>query len=178
MDRGQKHAFVTGMHERLRDAGIVLVGHNTGLTVAEISALRRQLRQAGGILKVTKNRLMTRALKGTRYQALAPLFRGPTTIAVADNPVAVAKIAIDYAKANARFVVLGGGLGDTILDADGIKALATLPSLEELRGRLIGMISTPAARLVGLLQAPGAQLARVLAAHAASADEAAGSEAA
>ncbi|MEQ9200505.1 MAG: 50S ribosomal protein L10, partial [Rhodospirillales bacterium] len=124
--------------------------------------LRRQMLGAGASLKVTKNRITRLALDGTPYQNIADLFTGPTAIAYSSDPVAAAKVAVEYAKKNEKLVIHGGALGEQILDLDGIKSLATLPSLDELRAKLVGMINTPATRIAGVLQAPGGQIARVL----------------
>jgi len=144
----------------------VLVAQNKGLTVADVSELRRRMRAAGASYKVAKNRLATLALEGTRFQGVAPLLKGPTALAWSTDPVAVAKTAVEFAKTNDKFVVLGGALGTQNLDATGIKALAELPSLETLRAQLVGLIQTPATRIAGILQAPGGQVARVLSAYA------------
>jgi large subunit ribosomal protein L10 len=124
------------------------------------------MRAAGASCKVAKNRLATRALEGTRFQGISPLLKGPTALAWSTDPVAVAKTAVEFAKTNDKFVVLGGALGTQTLNADGVKALAELPSLETLRAQLVGLIQTPATRIAGVLQAPGGQVARVLAAYA------------
>src|SRR5262249_43003504 len=128
--------------------------------------LRRQMRAAGAGFKVTKNRLAKRALEGTAFAALAPLFTGPTAVAYSHDPVAAAKAAVTFANRNDKLTIIGGGLSGQMLDAAGVRALATLPSLDELRGKIIGLIQAPATKLAGLLQAPAGQLARVLAAHA------------
>jgi large subunit ribosomal protein L10 len=166
VDRAEKHEFVATLHRVFQDAAIVIVTHYSGLTVAQLNKLRVNVRGVGGNVKVTKNRLVQRALEGTPYQPLGPLFTGPTAIAYADDPVAVAKVAVDYAKANANLVLLGGAVGQQPLDADGVKVLATLPSLDILRATIIGLIRTPPTRVAGVLQAPASQLARVLAAYA------------
>ena len=166
MDRAEKHEFVATLHRVFQDAAIVIVTHYTGLTVAQLNKLRVNVRGVGGNVKVTKNRLVQRAIEGTPYQLLGPLFNGPTAIAYANDPVAVAKVAVEYAKANTKLVLLGGAVGQQQLDADGVKVLATLPSLDVLRATIIGLIRTPPTRVAGVLQAPAAQLARVLAAYA------------
>jgi large subunit ribosomal protein L10 len=166
VDRAQKEQFVEWMNDVFKETAIVIVSHNTGLTVTQLNAFRTEVRGVGGNVKVTKNRLVQRALEGTPYQPLGPLFTGPTAIAYADDPVAVAKVAVDYAKANANLVLLGGAVGQQPLDADGVKVLATLPSLDILRATIIGLIRTPPTRVAGVLQAPASQLARVLAAYA------------
>ena len=144
----------------------MLVAQNKGLTVADVSELRRRMRAAGATYKVAKNRLATLALEGTRFDGVKPLLKGPTAIAWSTDPVAVAKTAVEFAKTNDKFVVLGGALGTQTLSADGVKALAELPSLETLRAQLVGLIQTPATRIAGVLQAPGGQVARVLSAYA------------
>ena len=166
MDRAEKHEFVAALHRVFQDAAIVIVTHYSGLTVAQLNTLRVNVRGVGGNVKVTKNRLVQRALEGTRYQTLGPLFNGPTAIAYADDPVAVAKVAVDYAKANTKLGLLGGAVGPHRLDPEGVKVLATLPSLDILRATIVGLIRTPPTRIAGVLQAPAAQLARVLAAYA------------
>ncbi len=145
---------------------MVVVTRNSGLTVAEVTELRRRMRAAGANFKVAKNRLTLLALDGTRFEGIKPMLVGPTALAWARDPVAVAKVAVEFAKTNEKLVVLGGALGTHTLDADGIKALAALPSLDQLRASLVGMISTPATRIAGVLQAPAAQLARVFGAYA------------
>ncbi|CAA7625418.1 50S ribosomal protein L10 [Candidatus Terasakiella magnetica] len=166
MDRTQKTEWVGSLHGALGEVGLVVVTHYKGLTVAEMTALRGKMRAAGASFKVTKNRLTKLALAGTEFENLADLFVGPTGIAISSDPVAAAKVAVEFAKTNEKLKILGGSLGSMRLDVDGVKALAALPSLDELRGRLIGMISTPATRIAGVLQAPAGQLARVLKAKA------------
>ena len=166
MDRTQKEATVAALNTALQDTALVVVTRQSGMTVAEVTDLRRKMRAAGCSFKVTKNRLARIALKGTQFEKLDGLFTGPTAIAYSRDPVAAAKVATDYAKANDKFKVVGAGLGTTLLDQTGVEALAKLPSLDELRGRLLGMIQTPATRIAGVLQAPGGQVARVLAAYA------------
>ena len=166
MDRTQKAVWVGSLHGKLGEVGLVVVAHYKGLTVAEMTNLRVKMRAAGASFKVTKNRLTKLALAGTEFENLADLFVGPTAIAASSDPVAAAKVAVEFAKTNDKLQILGGSLGSMRLDVDGIKALATLPSLDELRARLIGMISTPATRIAGVLQAPAGQLARVLRAKA------------
>lgn len=166
MDRQEKHDLVASLHRTFNETAVVLVSHYSGLTVKEMGELRAKMREAGAALKVAKNRLARLALAGTPYEGLDSLFRGPTAIAYAKDPVAAAKVAVTYAKTNPKLVLLGGGLGAQMLDAEGVKALAALPSLDELRGKLIGLINAPATRIAGVLQAPGGQLARVFAAYA------------
>ncbi|MFZ2005928.1 MAG: 50S ribosomal protein L10 [Stellaceae bacterium] len=166
MDRTQKQALVETLQNDLGGAVCIVVTHQTGLSVAEATQLRRQMRDAGAGYRVTKNRLAKRALEGTEFASLAPLFTGPTAVAFSRDPVAAAKAAVAFANRNDKLTIVGGGLAGQALDVAGVRALATLPSLDELRGKIIGLIQAPATKLAGLLQAPGAQLARVLAAHA------------
>ena len=166
MDRTEKREFVASLATVFAETSFVLVAQNKGLTVADVSELRRRMRAAGATYKVAKNRLATLALDGTRFDGVKPLLKGPTALAWSKDPVAVAKTAVEFAKTNDKFVVLGGALGTQTLDATGVKALAELPSLETLRAQLLGLIQTPATRIAGILQAPGGQVARVLAAYA------------
>jgi large subunit ribosomal protein L10 len=166
VDRAQKQQLTAALHEDLADTVCVVVTHQTGLSVAEVTQLRRQMRSAGARYRVTKNRLVLRALEGTPFAALAPLFTGPTAIAFSRDPVAAAKAAVEYANRNTKLTIVGGGLSGQTLDPAGVRALATLPSLDELRGKIIGLLNAPATKLATLLQTPGGQLARVLAAHA------------
>jgi large subunit ribosomal protein L10 len=166
VDRTEKREFVAGLNLALADTSMIVVTRNTGLTVAEATDLRRKMRAAGAHFKIAKNRLATLALDGTRFEGIKPMLTGPTALAWSMDPVAVAKTAVEFAKTNEKFVLVGGALGTQTLDADGLKALAALPSLNELRARLVGMISTPATRIAGVLQAPAGQLARVFGAFA------------
>ncbi len=173
MDRTEKHAFVAELAAVFAETSMVVVTQNKGLTVAEVTKLRRQMREAGATYKVAKNRLATLALDGTRFDGIAPLLKGPTALAWSRDPVAVAKAAIEFAKTNDKFVVLGGALGTQMLDASGVKALSELPSLDALRAKLLGLLNAPATKIAGVLQAPGGQLARVMAAYAKKDEEAA-----
>lgn len=166
MNRTEKTELVGNLRQVFQTARLVVVAQNTGLTVAEMSDLRREMRTANGSFKVTKNRLARLALKGTRFEPLADHFRGPTAIASSDDPVAAAKVTVDYAQKNSKLVVLGGAMETTVLDASGVKALATLPPLDEVRAMLLGLLMAPASKLASVIQAPGAGLARVLNAHA------------
>ncbi|GAJ29502.1 50S ribosomal protein L10 [Acidomonas methanolica] len=172
MDRTEKRAFVEFLANVFGSTSMVVVTHNKGLTVAEVTELRRRVRAAGATYKVAKNRLALRALDGTQFDGIVPLLKGPTALAWADDPVAVAKTIVEFAKTNDKLVVLGGALGKQTLNADGVRALAELPSLDELRARLVGMISTPATRIAGVIQAPAGQLARVFGAYAKSGEAA------
>ena len=166
MDRAQKQELTASLHQDLSETVCLVVTHQTGLSVAEVTQLRRQMRSAGASYRVTKNRLVRRALEGTPFAALAPLFTGPTAIAFSQDPVAAAKAAVEYANRNAKLTIVGGGLSGQPLDPAGIRALAILPSLDELRSKIIGLLNAPATKLAVLLQTPGGQIARVLAAHA------------
>ncbi len=166
MHRTQKEEKVAALHEALKGASIVVVAHQGGITVAESTDLRRQARAAGASFRVTKNRLARIALKGTAFEHLSDLFTGPTAIAFSSDPVAAAKVVSDFAKKNEKLKIVGGGFGGQTLDAAGVQTMATLPSLDELRAKLVGMIQTPATRIAGVLQAPAGQLARVFGAYA------------
>jgi len=172
VDRAQKRQVVSELNEVFSNASAVVVTHYSGLNVAEITDLRRRMREAGASFKVTKNRLTKLALDGTPYGEIADLFTGPTAIAYSADPVAPAKVAVEFAKSNENLIVLGGAMGETQLDTDGVKALAALPSLDELRGKIVGLLQAPATKVAGVMQAPAGQLARVLAAQGAK-DEAA-----
>jgi len=166
VDRSGKQALVTDLQNALSSANLVVITKQAGLTVAEVSDLRRKMRNAGAGYKVAKNRLAQRALKGTKYEGLDKLFKGPTAIAYSADPVAAAKVAVAFANSNEKLTIVGGSMGTDVLGPDGIKALATLPSLDELRAKLIGMLQTPATRVATVLQAPAGQLARVFGAYA------------
>lgn len=166
MLRAQKEAAVDDLRGVFSGAGAVVVTHYKGLTVAEMTELRRGMREAGASFRVTKNRLAKIALDGSDYRALDGFFTGPTGVAFSTDPVAAPKAVVAFAKKNGKLVIIGGGLAGQVLPAEQVRALADLPSLDELRAQLVGMINTPASRLVGLLQAPGGQLARALAAYA------------
>jgi large subunit ribosomal protein L10 len=166
LDRTEKREFVSSLASVFAETSMVVVSQNKGLTVAEVTDLRRKMRAAGANFRVAKNRLAILALDGTKFGGIEPMLKGPTALAWARDPVAVAKVAVEFAKTNEKFVVIGGALGAQTLNAAGIKALSDLPSLDTLRAGLVGMISTPATRIAGVLQAPAGQLARVFAAYA------------
>jgi large subunit ribosomal protein L10 len=166
VDRAEKREFVTGLNDVFKSTGSVVVAHYAGLTVAQMNDLRSRMRAAGGTVKVAKNRLAVIALQGTESEEMNALFKGQTLIAYSEDPVAAPKVASDFAKGNDRLVILGGAMGATSLDADGVKALATLPSLDELRAKLVGMIATPATRIAQIVNAPAASVARVIGAYA------------
>jgi len=171
VDRSKKEALVAELHQDFEENNLIVVTHQSGLTVGEVSDLRRQMREAGCKFKVTKNRLAKIALKETKFEALEDAFTGPTAIAVSEDPVAAAKIAVEFANENEKLTIVGGALDADVLDADGVKTLAKLPSLDELRGKIVGLIQAPATKVAGVLQAPAVQLARVMGAHAASSGE-------
>ena len=158
--------MVAELQETFEANNLVVLTHQSGLTVTEVSELRKQMREAGGSFKVTKNRLAKIALKGTKFEGMADRFTGPTAIAVSSDPVAAAKIAVEFAKDNDKLTIVGGAMEATVLDASGVEALAKLPSLDELRGKLIGLLQAPATKLAGVTQAPAGQLARLLNAYA------------
>lgn len=164
LNRSQKQALIETTQAKFKDAGIALVVHNKGLTVAEMSDLRAKMREAGADFKVVKNRLAKLATQDTTYANIVDLFKGPTVIATSKDPVAVSKNLVEFAKKNEKLVIVGGAFGAQKLDMKAIETLATLPSLDELRAKIVGMLQTPATRIAGVLQAPGGQVARVIAA--------------
>jgi large subunit ribosomal protein L10 len=166
VDRAAKKESVAEMSEVFKASSVVVVAHYAGLTVAQMQTLRRQMKQAGASVKVAKNRLAKIALEGTDVAAIAPLLKGPTVIAYSGDPVAAPKVANDFAKANEKFVILGGAMGKTALNPDGVKALAALPSLDELRAKLVGLIQAPATKIAQVVNAPAAKVARVIQAYA------------
>ncbi len=168
MDRAKKKQLIDSLHAALADTAVVVVTHQTGMTVEEVTDLRRQMRAAGANFRVTKNKLAQRALVGTRYEPLKPLFKGPSAVAFSRDPVAAAKVAVAFAARNDKLTLVAGALGERALDVAGIKALAALPSLDQLRGKIVGLLKAPATKIAGVLQAPAGQLARVVAAHAKS----------
>lgn len=166
MDRAQKAASIEDIKGVFASSGAVVVTHYLGLTVAEMTDLRGRLRKEGAALKVVKNTLVKKALDGANGESGDALFTGPVAIAYGPDPVSAAKVATEFAKANDKFVVIGAIMGQQVLDAKGVGALATLPSLDQLRGQLIGLIQAPATKVAGVLQAPAGQLARVFNAYA------------
>ena len=167
MDRAQKQETIEALKGVFDSSGAVVVTHYLGLTVAEMSDLRGRLRQQGAQLKVVKNTLAVKALDGAAGEAGDALFKGPVAIAFAPDPVSAAKVATQYAKDNDKFSVVGGLMGQQVLDKGGVSALATLPSLDQLRGKIIGLLQAPATKIAGVLQAPAGQIARVIGAYAA-----------
>lgn len=166
VDRAEKSQLVDTLATVFQDTGVIVVAHYSGLTVAQMTTLRVKMREAGGGVRVAKNRLVKLALKGTDAESISDLFEGPTVVAFSKDPVAAAKVAVDFAKVNDKLVIRGGAMGATALDAEGVKALATLPSLDELRGKLIGLIQAPAQKIASVVNAPASQLARVFGAYA------------
>ena len=165
MEKAKKAEVVEDLNGVFAKAGSVVIAHYSGMTVAQMSDLRARMGAAGATFRVSKNRLAVRALKGTPIEGIAHLFKGPTGIAVSDDPIAASKVAAAYAKDNDKLVILGGSVGATALDAAGVKALATLPSLNELRGKIVGLLVAPATKIAGIVQAPAGQLARVIGAY-------------
>jgi large subunit ribosomal protein L10 len=167
MDRAQKQESIEELKGVFGEAGAVVVTHYMGLTVAEMTDLRGRLRKEGASLQVVKNTLAIKALDGSVGEAGDSLFKGPVAIAYAPDPVAAAKVATQYAKDNEKFSVVGGLMGQVVMDQKAVSALATLPSLDQLRGKIIGLLQAPATKIAGILQAPAGQLARVVGAYAA-----------
>ena len=166
MDRAQKAAAVAALKATFDEVSVVVVTRNLGLTVAQSTDLRGRMREAGADYKVAKNTLTLIAAEGTQYQSISELLTGPTALATSRDPVAAAKVAVDFAKTTDRFEIVGGAMGSTVLDVAGVKALAALPSLDELRGRLIGLVQAPATKIAQLVSAPAGKLARVFNAYA------------
>ncbi|MBS0412164.1 MAG: 50S ribosomal protein L10 [Proteobacteria bacterium] len=166
MDRAQKAESIETLKGVFADAGAVVVTHYMGLTVAEMTDLRLRLRKEGAALKVVKNRLAQKALAAAEGGDTYTLFKGPVAIAYAPDPVTAAKVTTQYAKDNEKFSVIGGLMGEQVLDAKGVDALAKLPSLDQLRASILGLLQAPATKVAGVLQAPAGQLARVFNAYA------------
>jgi len=173
VDRAAKSELVTTLNAVLKDTGVVVVARNAGLVAAQSADFRRRIKAAGGRVKVAKNRLAALALNGTDAEGIKGLLKGPTILAYSKDPIAAAKAAVAYAKDNEKLVILGGAMGKTVLDANGVKALAELPSLDELRARLLGLIKAPAGKLVRTINEPGSSLARLLQAKVDKGDQAA-----
>jgi large subunit ribosomal protein L10 len=166
VDRAAKKEVVTTLNGVFKSTNVVVVAHYSGLNVAQMQNLRKQMKQAGATVKVAKNRLAKIALEGTDAAVIVPLLKGPTLIAYSGDPIAAPKVAADFAKTHEKFVILGGAMGKTALDANGVKALASLPSLDELRAKIVGLIAAPATKIAQLVNAPAAKLARVFQAYA------------
>jgi len=173
LDRAAKSEVVTALGQVFKATKVVVVAHYSGLTVAQMQTLRKQMRQAGASVKVAKNRLAKIALEGSDVASIAPLLKGPALIAFSGDPVAAPKVAVDFAKTHEHFVILGGAMGKTTLDPNAVKALAALPSLDELRAKLVGLIQAPATKIAQVVNAPAAKLARVVQAYAAKSGESA-----
>ena len=167
MDRAQKREAVAELKQTFNETNVVVITRNLGLTVAQSTDLRNRMRDAGARYKVAKNRLALIALEGTPYAPLSDMLSGPTALATSADPVAAAKAAVEFAKTNDRLEIVGGAMGQTLLDANGVKALAELPSLDELRAKIVGLVQAPATKLAQLANAPAAKLARVFGAYAA-----------
>ena len=166
MDRAAKRELIATLHDVFKDTGVVVVAHNTGLVAAQSADFRKRVKEAGGSVKVAKNKLAKLALKDTAAEGISDLLKGPTILAYSKDPIAAAKVAVTYAKTNDKLVILGGAMGNTVLDANGVKALAELPSLDELRAKLIGLLNAPATKIARTVKEPGAKLARVVQAKA------------
>jgi large subunit ribosomal protein L10 len=166
MDRSQKAESVASLNATLNEAGVVIVTRNLGMTVAQSTALRGKVREAGAAYKVAKNSLAKLAINDTDYVGLGELLTGPTALATSVDPVAAAKAVVEFAKTNDKLEIVGGSMGALLLTADGVKALASLPSLDQLRGTIIGLVQAPATKLAQLATAPAAKLARVFGAYA------------
>jgi large subunit ribosomal protein L10 len=166
LDREQKSAAVAELNRTFTESGVVVVTRNLGLSVAQSTALRVKMREAGASYKVAKNRLARIAAEGTPYSSIGALLTGPTALSTSKDPVAAAKAVVEYARTNDKIEIVGGAMGDTVLDVAGVKALAELPSLDELRAKILGLVQAPATKVVQIVQAPAGQLARVFAAYA------------
>jgi large subunit ribosomal protein L10 len=171
VDRATKGKQIAALGEVFKTTKVVVVAHYSGLTVAQMQTLRRQMKQAGASVKVAKNRLAKLALEGTDVASIAPLLTGPALIAFSGDPIAAPKVAVDFAKTNERFVIIGGAMGTTALDLNGVRALAALPSLDELRAKLVGLIQAPATKIARVVIAPATKVARVVQAYAAKSEE-------
>jgi len=166
LNRSQKAEEIKNLQQTFQDSELVVVTHYRGLTVDNMTNLRGKTREAGVTLKVSKNTLTRIAAKGTAFEAMVDMLSGPTALASSKDPIAAAKVTVEYAKTNDKLVIVGGCFNGQILTEAGVKALASMPSLDELRGKIVGMLQTPATRVATVLQAPASQLARVTQAHA------------
>jgi large subunit ribosomal protein L10 len=164
VDRAQKRELVSTLNEEWKETGVIVVAHYKGMTVAQMTDFRKRMKEAGGAVKVAKNKLAKLALKDTEVESIADLFEGQTCVAYSEDPVSAARVAVKYSKENDKLIILGGAMGAKRLDSAAVKALADLPSLDELRGKLIGLIQAPASKIARILNEPGGMLARVLAA--------------
>ena len=172
VEKAAKKDAVESLNGLFKTTSVAVVAHYSGLTVAQMQKLRSQMKLAGASVKVSKNRLAKIALEGTDVVAIGSLLRGPTVIATSNDPVAAPKVAVEFAKANEQFVILGGSMGKTVLDINGVKALAALPSLDELRARIVGLLVAPATKIAQLTTAPASKLARVVQAYASKSEAA------
>ena len=170
MDRAQKSELVAELKQTFSETSVVVITRNLGMTVAQSTNLRNRMREAGASYKVSKNSHALIALEGTPYASIGDMLTGPTALATSSDPVAPAKVVVDFAKTNPKLEIVGGAMGDTLLDENGVRALAELPSLDELRARIIGLVNAPATKIARTLMEPGAQLARVFGAYAAKED--------
>ena len=167
MDRSQKAESVASLNAVFNESGVVVVTRNLGLSVAQSTDLRAKMRDAGGTYKVAKNRLAKLALKDTDYAGIEEYLTGPTALAYSVDPVAAAKAVVDFAKTNDKLEIVGGAMGSTVLNEAGVRALATMPSLDELRAKIVGLVNAPATKVATLVNAPASKLARVFGAYAA-----------
>lgn len=167
MDRAEKSQLVAELKQTFSETSVVVITRNLGLTVAQSTDLRNRMRAAGAHYKVAKNRLALIALEGTAYAPISDMLTGPTALATSSDPVAAAKVAVDFAKTNDRFEIVGGAMGDTLLDVNGVKALAELPSLDQLRATIVGLVQAPATKIARVVSEPAAKLARVFGAYGA-----------
>jgi large subunit ribosomal protein L10 len=172
VERAAKKETVEQLNGVFKTTSVAVVAQYSGLTVAQMQKLRMQMKQAGASVKVSKNRLAKIALEGTDVVAIGPMLKGPTVIATSNDPVAAPKVAVEFAKTNEKFVIIGGSMGTTVLNVDGVKALASLPSLDELRAKIVGLLVAPATKLAQLANAPAGKLARVIQAYASKSEAA------
>jgi large subunit ribosomal protein L10 len=172
VDRAAKQELVTTLHDVFKDTGVIVVAHYAGMTVAQMTEFRKRMKEAGGTVKVAKNTLAVLALKETNSEGISNLFKGQTCIAYSSDPMVAARIAVKYSRENDKLVILGGAMGSNILDSASVKALADLPSLDELRAKLIGLLNAPATKIARTIKEPGAKLARVIQAQASKSEAA------
>jgi large subunit ribosomal protein L10 len=165
MDRSQKADAVAALNSTFAESGVVVITRNLGLTVAQSTDLRAKMRDAGASYKVAKNSLAKLALKDTDYEGLSELLTGPTALATSTEPGAAAKAAVEFAKTNDKLEIVGGAMGKLVLDETGVRSLASMPSLDELRGKLVGLVMAPATKIAQVVNAPAAKLARVFGAY-------------
>ena len=166
VDRAAKQELVTTLHDVFKDTGVIVVAHYAGMTVAQMTDFRKRMKEAGGTVKVAKNKLAVLALKETNSEGISDLFKGQTCVAYSSDPMVAARIAVKYSRENDKLVILGGAMGSNVLDSASVKALADLPSLDELRAKLIGLLNAPATKIARTIKEPGAKLARVIQAQA------------